>query len=60
MKWVEDFEKYRDMKTLISESATFSSISLIIKVGPGMVGNNIYQVLVIKCLVFNRFFSLSP
>lgn len=59
MKWVEDFEKYSSMKTVISKSANFSTISLIIKVGPGMFGNNIHRVLIMS-LAFNRFFSLSP
>lgn len=41
MKWVEDYEKYKSVKTVTSKNTNFSTITSI-NVGAGIVGNNIY------------------
>lgn len=40
-KWVEDFEKYRNMKTVISKNTNFSTINSVKVGGAGMVGNKV-------------------
>lgn len=40
-KWGEDFEKYRNMKTLISKNTNFSTINSVKVGGAGMVGNKV-------------------